>query len=119
MKRIKGMHDIKTHGTLAREGRLASIAKDSCQINRNRGSLEKASWDGDIDCMIFNRSGAARKPGRDLLRDSSLEKHVRTVCIQQVQESIDDMRIFASEKILGAAAELQRLEMKLSRLKRM
>lgn len=32
MKGIKGLHDINTHGTLSREGRLFSVAKNLHQI---------------------------------------------------------------------------------------
>ncbi len=118
MRHIKGMRDIKTHGTLAREGRLVSVARDWHRIGRSRSS-ENESWDGRADRMVFKKNTKTRKPSRDLFQDLALEREIRTMRIKQVWEFIAEMEMFASEGISGALAELQRLKAKLSQLESM
>ena len=113
MRHIKGMRDIKTHGTLAREGRLVSVARDWHRIGRS-GSSKNESWDGKADRMVFKKSAKARKASRDLFQDLALEREIRTTRIKQIREFIAEMEMFASEGISGALAELQRLKAKLS-----
>lgn len=113
---LRGLRDIRTYGTLAREGRLVSVARDWHQINKIGRSSENESWDGNVDRMIVKRSAAARRPSRNLFQDLVLERKTRATLIKQVQESITDMDMFAGEKISGALAELRRLKVKLSQL---
>lgn len=46
MRHMRGLRDIKTHGTLAKEGRLVSVAKDLHRINGKGRPPEEGSWDG-------------------------------------------------------------------------
>ncbi len=115
LRHIKGFRDIKTHGTLAREGRLVSVARDWHRIKRG-GSLENESWNGGVERMVFKKSAKMRRPSRDLFQTFALEKMIQETQIKQIWESIAEMEIFASEEISGAIAELQRLKTKLYQL---
>ncbi|MBU2081857.1 hypothetical protein KKH14_00240 [Patescibacteria group bacterium] len=113
MKHIKGFRDIKTHGTLAGEGRLVSVARDWHRIKRS-GFSENESWDGSVERMVFKKSAKTRRLSRDLFQTFALEKMIRETQIKKIWESITEMEIFANEEISGAIAELQRLKTKLS-----
>lgn len=119
MRRMRGLRDIKTHGTLAREGRLVSVARDLHQINRKSGSPENGSWDGKVNPILLKRSTRMRKPSRDLFQDLALEKNIRATQITIVQELIAEMDGFVKEGLPGALVELNRLKTKLSQLESM
>lgn len=119
MGRVRGVHDIKTHGTLAREGRLVSVARDLHQINRKGVSPEEGSWDGKIKPIALKRSMGTRKPPRDLFQDLALEKNIRATQVTIVQELITEMEGFVKEGLPGALVELNRLKTKLSQLESM
>lgn len=118
MRHIRGLREIQTHGTLAREGRLVSVARDWHRVGRNKTnrSPENESWDGIVSPVMFKKSAAARRPSRCLFQDPELEKKIRAMQIEQVQDSIVEMEMFASEGVSGVIAELQRLKAKLSQL---
>ncbi|MBI2446606.1 MAG: hypothetical protein HYV51_02170 [Parcubacteria group bacterium] len=119
MRRIRGIKDIKTHGTLAREGRLVSVARDWHKIGRSgstEGSSENQFWDGSVKHMVFKKSAETRRPSRGLFQDIALEKKIQAARIAQIQESIAEMEMFASEGMPGGFAELERLKIKLSQL---
>ena len=120
MRRVRGLRDINTHGTLAREGRLVSVAKDWHRINGRSGcvSSEEKSWDGSVDRMVFKRDAEMRRPSRDLFRDFALERKIREAQIVRIREFIAEMEMFASEGLPGALVELHRLKAKLSRWER-
>ncbi|MBI2068532.1 MAG: hypothetical protein HYT67_00260 [Candidatus Yanofskybacteria bacterium] len=116
---MRGLRDIKTHGTLARKGRLVSVARDWHRINGGNGTSENQSWDGSIEPMVFKKNVKARRfsrPSQDLFRVPELEGQIRATLIKQVQESIVEMEMFSSEGVPGALAELQRLKAELSQL---
>lgn len=114
MRCIKGLRDINTHGSLAREGRLVSVARDLHQIERRSGFSGNESWDGSVNNMVFKKSPKTQKSSRDLFQELTLGRKVREALIQQTQEFISEMEMFAGEEIVGALAELQRLKTKLS-----
>ena len=116
MRHIKGLRDINTHGTLAREGRLVSVARDWHRINGKGESSENASWDGNVDDMVVKKNTKARRPSRDLFKDLVSERKARAMRVKQVQELIAEMEMFAGEGVSGALAELQRLKEKLPQL---
>ncbi|MFY9461826.1 MAG: hypothetical protein WAP51_01325 [Candidatus Sungiibacteriota bacterium] len=115
MGHMRGLHDIKTHGTLAREGRLVSVAKNLHRINRS-GYLEEGSWDGRVEHTVFKRGVGMRRPSRNLVQDFALEKKFRAAEIALVQECIAEMEAFANEGVPGALVECHRLRAKLSQL---
>ena len=115
MRHIRGMRDIKTHGTLAREERLVSVARDWHRSGRS-GSSENESWDGSVNRMMFKKNAKTRKSSQDLFQTLALEKKIRVMRIEQVQEFIAEMEMFSSEGVPGALAELRRLKTKLSQL---
>ncbi|HEY4474469.1 MAG TPA: hypothetical protein VJC06_00910 [Candidatus Paceibacterota bacterium] len=112
---IRGMRDINTHGILARQGRLLSVAKDLHRIQRERSS-ENESWDGSVERLMFNKNAMARKTPQGLFQDHELESKIKATLIKQTQESIAEMEIFANEGFPDVLAELQRLRTKLSQL---
>ena len=119
MRHIKGHRDIKTHGSLSREGRLVSVARDWHKIGRSgssEGSSENESWNGSVERVVFKKSANARRPYNDLFQDPALERRIRATRIAQIQESIAEMEMFASEGMPGVLAELERLKTKLSQL---
>ena len=115
MRHIRGLRDINTHGTLAKEGRLVSVAKDWHRIGKS-GTSENESWDGSVDRMVFKKSAEVRRPSRDLFQTLAFKKEILATQIKQVQESIAEMEMFADEGVSGALVELQRLRVKLSQL---
>lgn len=114
MRCIKGLRDISTHGTLAREGRLVGVARNLHRIERRSGFSGNESWDGSVDNMMFKKSVKIRKPPNDLFQEIVSERKIQNAMIQQIQEFIAEMEMFAGEGIAGALAELQRLKTKLS-----
>lgn len=117
MRHIRGLRDINTHGSLARAGRLVSVARDWHRIEKRGESSETASWNGRVDRTVFKRSLKARRPPRDLFQDLALEGKIRATQIALTQEYIVEMEMFASDGVPGALVELQRLKAKLLRLK--
>ncbi|PIY73929.1 MAG: hypothetical protein COY85_04675 [Candidatus Portnoybacteria bacterium CG_4_10_14_0_8_um_filter_40_50] len=115
MRHIRGMRDIKTHGTLAREERLVSVARDWHRSGRS-GSSENESWDGSVNRMMFKKNAKTRKSSQDLFQTLALERKIRIMRIEQVREFITEMEMFSSEGVPGALAELRRLKTKLSQL---
>lgn len=113
MRHIRGLCDIKTHGTLAKEGRLVSVARDWHRVGKS-GSSEDESWDGSVDRMVFKKSAKARRPSQDLSQPLVLRREIRATLIKQVQESMAEMEMFADEGVPGALTELQRLKVRLS-----
>ncbi|MBI2042621.1 MAG: hypothetical protein HYT21_02685 [Candidatus Nealsonbacteria bacterium] len=56
MRRVKGMRDIVTHGSLAREGRLISVARDGfCRTASQRSDAGGIASDWDIKRHIFQK----------------------------------------------------------------
>ncbi|MEK7200640.1 MAG: hypothetical protein AAB672_00720 [Patescibacteria group bacterium] len=116
MRCIKGLRDINTHGTLAREGRLVGVARDLHRIERRSGFSGNESWNGSVDNMVFKKSAKTQRLPHDLFQELVLKKKIQNALVQQIQESIAEMEMFAGEGVAGALAELQRLGTKLSRL---
>lgn len=116
MRRVRGLRDIKTHGTLAREGRLVSVARDLHRINKKGGFPEEGSWDGTINPMVLKRGTGTRRPSRDLFQELVLERNIRATQIATAQELIVEMDGFVEEELPGALDELSRLKTKLSQL---
>lgn len=114
MGHVRGFRDIKTHGSLAREGRLVSVARDLHGINRKGRPPEEGSWDGKVQNVAFKRGEETRRPSRDLFQDLALERNIRATQIAIVQELIAEMEGFMEEGLPGALAEFSRLKTKLS-----
>lgn len=56
MRRIKGLHDIATHGSLAREGRLISVARgDFFKTASPRNDAGGITSDWDVKRHIFQK----------------------------------------------------------------
>lgn len=116
MGHVRGFRDIKTPSTLAREGRLVSVARDLHQINKKDVSPEEGSWDGKIKPIVLKRGMGTRKPPRNLFQDLALERNIQATQIAITQELIAEMEGFVEEGLPGALVELNRIKTKLSRL---
>ncbi len=115
MMSARGMHDIKTHGTLAREGRLISVARDLHRINK-RGFSEEGSWDGSVDSTVYRRPAQTQRPVRDLFHEIALGRKTLGQQMANIREFVAEMEEFVQEGIPGAANELSRLRERLSAL---
>ena len=85
MRRIKGLRDIKTCCSLARTGRLVSVARGLPRISSSE------------------------------THDGSLRREILTEQRRYWQELIVELEEFVAEGIPGVASELQRLREKVSR----
>ena len=73
MNRVRGMHDIATHGTLARQVRLISVARDGFGSARQRsdaGGITSKWEDWDVKKHVFQKphspSSSARWAEREI-----------------------------------------------------
>lgn len=114
--RVRGMRDIKTHGSLAREGKLLSVAKNlhGAGSHGARTDSEPRSWDGSVERYLYSGE-KVRKRSRPPFGDTP--EKVKAPLAETIMEFIEEMRNFASEGIPGAAEELRRLEARLTRLR--
>lgn len=116
MRHMRGLRDIKTHGTLAKEGRLVSVAKDLHRTNGEGRPPEEGSWDGKINPVALKKDAGTRKSPRNLFQDLVLERNIKATQIAISQELIIEMEGFVEEGLPGALIELNRLKTKLSQL---
>ncbi len=113
--RVRGMRDIKTHGTLSRAGNLISVARNlhGGGFHGARTDSESRSWDGSVERHLYGGEKAAKRSRPSF---GSTPENIKARIAQTVREFIEEMRGFASEGIPGAAEELRRLEARLARL---
>jgi len=110
---VKGLRHIRTHGSLAREGRFFGVAKNLRQEVKRGEFSGEGSWDGNVKSFV---SKSIRK--RLLLvlfLDANLKRKVYLNQIQQLQDLVAEMEQFLNEGIKGAATELQSLKRRLGR----
>ena len=111
-----GMRDIKTHGSLARAGKLLSVARDlhgASSHGARTDSNESRSWDGSVERHLYSEKKVSRRPRHPL---GGTPEKIYAALAQATREFIEEMRSFVSEEIPGAAEELRRLEAQLARL---
>ncbi len=114
---IKGMRDIKTHGTLSCEGKLLSVARDWRRIDRGKiNSVDMGAWDGSVARNVFYKKSA--KPR--LLNIVPFYQAGETMqeLLRTAENDIEEMTRFVAEGLPGAKEELERLRQKLSRIRR-
>lgn len=122
VSRIKGLRDIRTHGSLAREGTLTSVARDWHKIRGSASIMDDASsgsWDGRVENCIYKK-GTARiaRPFRTRLlhHDLHLGERIRKQQIESTQSLLEELRQALAEGIPVASGELRRLEARLAHL---
>jgi len=127
MPSIKGMHDIRTHGSLSCQGELLSVAKNlhkigfgfsigsaSRKINR---SIDMGAWDGSVARHSFNK---VLNKSRSLNLASFYQgEKIMEGQIRTLEDEIKEMTNFVKEGLPGAKKELERLCNKLLQIKAM
>ncbi len=128
MKRIRGLGDIRTHGSLSREGTLTSVARDWHRLRGLGGGTDdaasKSSWDGKVDNSVYKKV-TARLPRRagsiaplTNVSNSRLQllERIRRQQIASTQSLLEELRQALAEGIPVASSELRRLEARLFQL---
>lgn len=122
--RLRGVHDIKTHGSLARGGRLVSVARDWHGIgNReaaSRGSEDETAsggWSAERHVYPERRPDRPRATGAaDLRKGLFLRDKARLHQIEGVKYFLREMRQAIAEGIPVAMREFERLTRRLAEL---
>ncbi len=106
---IKGMRNIKTHGTLSREGKLLSVAKDLHRVDRKKiNDVGIGAWDGNVARNIFDKKS---------VKSTKLHSLNMGKLPSFIEDDIREMEVFAAEGLPGAKKELEWLRQRLSRVK--
>lgn len=117
--RLRGMRDIKTHGSLAREGRLISVARNLHGAGSRESEGGTISDDWSIKQHIYPKKGSAGSRSRvttSLHRELFLENKVRMYQIEVVRDFLQEMRQAIAEGIPVATQEFKRLTKRLAEL---
>lgn len=115
---IKRLRDIKTHGSLARQGKLVSVARNL----RRSGSHESGGGDVSVNWSVEQHI-YKKKPDRfrsvsaaSLCSELFFENQVYLYQVQVVRDLIQEMYQAMAEGISVATQELERLTKKLVKL---
>ena len=112
---IKRLRDIKTHGTLAREGKLVSVARDWQKRSEGGGGEGNAagsnSW--NVQQHVFRKDSEKGKPAKkSFILDGKIKSHQ----IEELKNSLAELEQAASEGIMVSADELERIKARLAEL---
>lgn len=111
----RGMHDIRTHNSLAREGRLISVARDLHRSNNIKDTPRSSDWDAKQH--IFKKTKPATVANVDpFRRDPCLERKVRLHQIEVAQSLLAEFQQAATEGLPVSLREVERLKTKLTEL---
>lgn len=117
--RIKGLRDIKTHGILAREGRLIGVARDLRRTGNRESGSRAISDDWSVERHIYPKKKPVRSrqaSATSLHRELFLENQVRLYQIEVARDFLQEMRQAMAEGIPVAMREFERLTKKLVEL---
>ncbi len=124
---IKGIHDIKTHGSLAREGKLVSVARDWHKREGGNGEGNAAGSDSwNVQQHVFRKDSGKGKPVRKVSstrvhtpfnQDPNLDGKIKSRQIEELKNSLAELEQAASEGIIVSADELERIKARLAELK--
>ena len=114
--KVKGVRDIKTHTTLAREGKLVSVARDWHKRGQSGsgGGTESSDW--SVERHVFKKESANARRGRTAPSHYDLRLKARKRQAQVIQDQLREMEQAMAEGIPVAADELERLKTRLSQL---
>lgn len=118
--RVRGMRDIKTHGTLARAGLLISVARDLHRMENRGTAAENSDW--NVEQHVFKKDNRRSSPPLYPPRSGlsfpvDFGKKVREHLLRIIPDVIAELRQAAAEGIPVSIMELERLENRLSQLK--
>lgn len=114
--RVRGLRDIKTHGTLAREGRLVSVAKNFCRLrNRIETIPDSSGW--NVERHIYKKKKVMNTTTvTPLHREPYLERKVRLHQIEIIKDLLVEFQQAIIEGLPVALHELKRLKTRLTEL---
>lgn len=115
---LKGLRDIKTHGSLAREGRLISVARNLHGMESRKGEDTNISDDWSVERHIYKKKSTRSRSasGASLHRELFLENKARLYQIEVIQDFLQEMRQAIAEGIPVAMQEFERLTKRLAEL---
>lgn len=119
---IKGMHDIKTHVILSREGKLFSVAKNLHRVGRREISNDNiGAWDGSVVRNVFDKKSVKTETKVRLAKVVPFLFYqvgeLTEELLDTIENDIKEMTYFAAEGLLGAKEELERLCQRFLRVK--
>lgn len=117
--RLKGLRDIRTHGTLARQGRLISVARNLDRVRSHEGKGGNISNGWSVELHIYPKQKLAKPrmmAPASLSHDLFLGNKVRLHQIEVIQDLVQEMLQAIAEGIPGAVHELERLKKRLAQL---
>ncbi len=121
--RVRGLRDIKTSITLAREGRLvrsARTAENSSRDNRQGETSDSSDWNLRRHVYKKYKPNKVKKTGTAgslPCQESVLAKEVRHSQIKTVQYLLEELNSALLEGIPVAVCEVKRLEKRLIELR--
>ncbi|MBI2035321.1 MAG: hypothetical protein HYT12_01410 [Candidatus Liptonbacteria bacterium] len=110
--RIMGLRDIKTHSTLAREGRLVGVARNLHRQRNEADDAQRREW--KVERYIFKKP--AKRRASNFHRELYLEKKVKLRQIEVARDLLEELHQAIAEGIPVAAHELERLRARLAQL---
>src|SRR3989344_2760287 len=110
----RGMRDIKTHGTLAREGRLVNVARDLHELGGIEDTPHSSGW--DIERHIYKKTKPAKTNIDSFRCHFFSEREVRLHQIEIAQSLLAEFRQATAEGLPVALHEIELLETKLTEL---
>ena len=124
LRDIKNYRNIKTHGSLAREGKLVSVARDWHKRSEGGGGAGNAagsdSW--NVQQHVFRKDSGKGKPVKKisspvtLFQDPNLDEKIKSRQIEELQNSLAELEQAVSEGISVSADEFKRLKARLAEL---
>lgn len=117
--RLRGLCDIKTHGSLAREGRLISVARNLHKLVSCESAGGNISDDWSIERYLCpKKKPASPHPASaaSLHRELFLENKACLYQIEVIRDLLQEMRQAAAEGIPVARQEFERLTKRLAEL---
>lgn len=114
---VRGLRDIKTHGTLAREGRLVSVARNLHRLGNGTEENTSHSSDWNIERHVYKKKKSANTATAiPLHRELYLERKVRLYQIAIIKSLLVEFQQATIEGLPVALHELERLKMRLTEL---
>lgn len=118
--RLRGLRDIKTHGSLAREERLIGVARNLHKMGNCEGRDRNISDDWSVQQYICPKKKLAEPRVAATIhphREFFLENKVRLHQIEVIQGFLQEMRQAIAEGIPVATHEFNRLTKSLAEWK--
>lgn len=116
--RIRGLRDIKTHSSLAQEGKLIGVARNLHRMSVHKSESGNISNDWSVERHIYPKQKPVkpRLPAMFLHRYPFLENKIRLYQIEIIQDFLKEMRQALAEEIPVSMREFERLTKKLAEL---